>query len=251
MTKYSTKDKITLALAGAALGYLALVIYNVEKHVNYYDKVGRQVFKLVSPSNHGHGGTGFAINLAGKTYTLTNAHICDIAENNTLHALVDNRTVNVSVIERSTETDLCLTTPVPNLEGLSLSSQPPYQSQDLIVLGNPYLEPKTSIAGQVAGMQRVKILLSLNLDRDSCELRGGTYHEMDNPLMIAFGVNSYCDREFNSIRTTLVIYPGNSGSPITNLNGEVLSVLFAGDQRTNWGFGVTNEDLNEFLRGYK
>lgn len=251
MTNYSFKDKLALGLSGAALGALALVVYQLERHVNYYETVGRQVFKLVSPSNHGHGGTGFAINLSGKTYTLTNAHICDIAENNTLHAIVNNRTINVTVVERSPDADLCLVSAVPNLAGLSLSPTPPYQSQDIVVLGNPYLQPKTSIQGQVTGKEKIDIIIAANVTQEQCEERGGTYHNIDNPFMIAIGINSLCDKVYDTIRTTLVIYPGNSGSPIVNLDGEVVSVLFAGDGRTNWGFGVTNEDLNNFLRGYQ
>lgn len=59
-------------------------------------------------------GTGFHVKAkSGKTYILTNFHVCFLADKNGyMNALTDKTFQRVKVIRRSNFTDLCLLTPV-------------------------------------------------------------------------------------------------------------------------------------------
>ncbi len=61
---------------------------------------------------------------------------------------------------------------------------------------------------------------------------------------------SICLRQLKSILTTLGIYPGNSGSPVVNKYGNLVGVVFAGNNQTNYGYVIPLKQVREFLSIY-
>lgn len=220
-----------------------------EDYLSY--TVNPSVLKLTPPTNLFSGGTGFVVRApSGKRYTLTNAHVCRIATNGILLARGegDYAMAYISVIEISNTSDLCVLSPVPGIKGLSISSDQGF-GDELSVVGHPHLEPTTISHGYITNHQHTMLVISNEASRIECELdMGGKYEDLsDNPFAQALGVAGRCLKIYDSMRTNAVAYPGNSGSPVVNMYGNVVGVLFAGNSADNYGYIVTLNDLNMFL----
>lgn len=216
-------------------------------------KARNQVFRLVNPDKHGSGGTGFSVKApSGKVYTLTNEHVCSMTTLPYVHAQVPNevdRFVNLKKIESAQFTDLCI------LEGLSGTN--PFSLSDnlsigdeVAVIGHPLLEPLTLIMGQVNNFQYIPVAIGFDMEDTQCSNRGGKNMHLGGEEAGFFMFSSVCVKTVFSARTTLQTYPGNSGSPVIDIWGKVVGVLFAGNGRTNWGYIIPISDIKRFLEIY-
>jgi S1-C subfamily serine protease len=207
-----------------------------------------QIVKLTPPSNHGTGGTGFQLQApSGKVLTVTNAHICELAENNQLSAQVPDseRTVLLTILEVSESTDLCVLEGLSGASGLRLadSFQP---RQRLFVLGHPRLEPLTLSEGYVTARQVIH-LYDLN------KTEPATCHGANRNLIMVdtlLGPTPVCMSSIDAWLTSIVIYGGNSGSPVMTVDGDVVGVIFAGSNSTNYGAFIPFDVLREFVSIY-
>ena len=59
-----------------------------------------------------------------------------------------------------------------------------------------------------------------------------------------------CFQKFDAVHTSIVGYPGNSGSPVFNAQGEVTGVIFIGDSSTNYLGYVPLKHLTALLSKY-
>ena len=174
------------------------------------------VVKLLNSAGTG-GGTGFEMYTAtGHKYTVTNRHMC---EHGATNAVLGNRTIPLRIIEISSISDLCLLEPIIGLPALSRATSVPSPNDILDIYGFGALLPLTHTRGVFVG------------DSDN----------MDLNIWAGF-VPQY---------TTVSILPGNSGSPVLNTQGDVVSVAFAtGQEMDNRAFIVSLKDLALFLSPY-
>lgn len=162
------------------------------------------------------GGTAFLVRGAsGKTYTLTNAHVCESAS---FAALSEDHLLPLQIIEISSNTDLCLLSApfLPEAKPLKLAAEAPKPHSKVFVLGYGLLIGNALTEGRFVTTLPQKILNVLN------------------PYYI-----------------TAPILPGNSGSPVTNEAGELIGVAFASGLEVDFrGLVVPLDQIKAFLKHY-
>lgn len=232
-------------------------------------KVASKVFE-VKGTKDGGGGTGFQVEApSGEQYIITNSHVCEYAlkdagSKNILLVQMGSHAMKRRVLEISDRADLCLIEGWPGIEGLKLGSRP--EVGDLVIaIGHPLLGPTTMTGGEVTAYSKVSIphhiMKSGNAKKDkmfnaSDETCEQTKNEIRSQNLFLFGViplgevkMCYVNEEM-AMHTNATIFPGNSGSPLVDKWGRVIGVVFAADQRSNWGSAVNLDSLKYFLADF-
>lgn len=203
------------------------------------------VFRLVTPSNFGHGGTGFSLTMpSGNVFTVTNSHICYAAEDKKLLAVhADGYKEELTVMEISDTTDLCIMSRAMHAPPLEMASYTDHYER-INVIGHPKLHPMTWQEGRYVGGQFL-VSIPLNIPEEMCV---GQKFSMQNVLIFGIFPKRLCMMTVWGQDTTLKTFGGNSGSPIVNDSGDVVGVLFAGDGETQWGLVIPLDSLREFIK---
>jgi S1-C subfamily serine protease len=211
------------------------------------------------------GGTGFYVKgKSGKTYILTNRHICDIPESAVLKLIPKsgkdkNRPIKAKIIEVSNKSDLCLIESPDNTNGLTVGDS--LELGDLIhYAGYPRLQPLTMDTGEAVGYNFIGVFVGFigeqvsekqckaNKDMQIREIVAPFIKKTDSGNEDLFFIKrKVCIQFANSLVTTFTIYPGASGSPIVNWKGDLVSVVYAGPANGGWGWGVSLSQIKEFL----
>jgi S1-C subfamily serine protease len=208
--------------------------------------VGPSVVKVTKPGQPRGGGTGFAVRGAsGTSYIVTNAHVCDHTRDvngnvevwPTIKHPGQSRKLRVLEI-RWGKTDLCVIEGFSTLEPLELGSE--FNTEELLyAVGHPKMEPLTVTSGIARSRELIQIPYD-TLDSDAV-----------NGTVIPMGfMSELCIREVDGWDSTIITYPGNSGSPVVNQWGEVKGVIFASYNETKHGMFVTLEALVALLAIY-
>ncbi len=195
-----------------------------------------------------HGGTGFYVTApSGTVYTLTNQHVCGIAENGLIYSRNGNDINVLSVLAVYPEHDLCLLTTPYGVSGFKVAKSV-RDGQNIYILGHPLLMPKSLTKGQISGGLSIDVMQGYNVP---CEGKGFKKIPSDpNDLMAALlNIQYACVRSLYSIAVTANILPGNSGSPVLNSYGRVVGVAFAGTPGSGRGFIVPLDEVQNFLAG--
>lgn len=242
------KKLLYLKLVGLVIvgSYMLLVKAPQLRKQLLMSKVAGRVVKLVGPDNMRSGGTGFVVQAAsGAEYTLTNAHVCRVTNNGIMYATthMSDRYTALRIIEVSKETDLCLLEPVPNKGSLPLAGSLEL-GEELSVIGHPLLEALTLSQGDITSFEPVTVVIGVEQTEEVCGGLGG------QTIVVPFFNIPVCLRSYDAARITARIFGGNSGSPVVNSYGNVVGVLFAGNDRTNFGYIIPLDAVKKFLSTY-
>ena len=121
---------------------------------------------MITNRDANSGGTGFAVQApSGKSYILTNAHVCIGVERPLIITFKDNRQVPLRIVEVSKKTDLCLIEAVGNLPALKLSDSLEI-GQNIAIVGHPALMDLTLSRGDL--IQRMDLVLPVPFE--FCEI---------------------------------------------------------------------------------
>ena len=186
------------------------------------EDVGSSVVKLSRPGSRDGHGTGFVVQWAGRTFTVTNRHVCALRRANIVEAQrQDGSVAHVRVLRLSSHTDLCLLEPVPGLKPLRLATQ--WRMGEAVrALGHPRGGRLTETEGLVLGAEMVL----QDYPSEQCPAEP-------------------CRLNFITQATSVPVWPGNSGSPLVNALGEVVGVVWATNLYLRISFSVPLEDLRE------
>jgi S1-C subfamily serine protease len=206
-----------------------------------YQGVGKNTVKLLNPDNLRSGGTGFNVQgPSGQNYTMTNSHVCRMTERDYVVAQrEDGSTRRLQILDIGKDVDLCVLQPFTGAQGLPLAERAGYH-EDIYVIGHPKLMPVRIAHGYNMGEAVISVVDTAQ--PPECIQVGG------EPIQTPFGF-SVCVRSYLSVLTDVQTFPGNSGSAAVNARGELVGVLFAGDQETNFGVLVPLSEIKRFMLG--
>lgn len=203
--------------------------------------------KVVRVANYAgtSGGTGFLVKgNSGKTYILTNAHVCELSEKTKLFTHEEGRPVARRIIEVSEVADLCLLEADPSSEGLDLATD--VQPQQFVkIIGHPLLKPVTIEEGRISFKEQVDVLGFVIENDEQREACAGPTKRIEKVNFFFFQIDA-CIISQMAYMVNAVSYPGNSGSPVVDERGDVVGVLFASNNK-NWSFVVPLEEVKAFL----
>lgn len=248
LSKTILKQLPRVALATAAFVAGAYLILEAPQfHANYIrNKVGSKTL-LISNKEKTGGGTGFYVEApSGKTYIMTNAHIC-VGLRGEAYADIGDRQVKLSIIEVSQTTDLCLLESVGNQQGLKVASS--LETGEIMgLVGHPALMPLTLIKGELIGYMDVMMPVPPEFCLNN--KLGGPWAVKEVEVLPGIKIPFCLGEVAKAGQTTLVALGGNSGSATVNFFGNIVGVLFASRSDANWGLVVSLEDINQFLAPY-
>lgn len=272
VSKVALRTMVEYAIAlMVVVGVTIVVLKAPEVHGKYIrTHVGEKVYMIRDNTRSG-GGTGFAVKApSGQNYILTNDHVCGVSKDGvTVLVTGDEGSMRRRIISHDENSDLCLIEGMPAVEGLDVAGSGPSLGDDVAVVGHPRLMPKHLSRGEITGAEDVTVGLGPisvfdpktgkeeqvdpkygGILPEQCAMAKNSQIITDMDMMFFVLKVKFCAVTVkNAYVTGIVIYPGNSGSPVVNFWGNVVGVVFASDS-TNWGRLVPIQDVKSFLRNY-
>lgn len=211
--------------------------------------VGSKTFKVVDPF-FGGGGTGFVVTApSGKTYIMSNAHVCEPMTQGMVDLVSNTGEVIPSfVIAIDPNHDLCLVAAPAGLKGLKIAAEEPEVGTLIHTIGFPLLGNMSVASGEVLATEFIDQYKIIAIN-DECEgqiedLRGTIYQ-------LLFGIEAVCIFDELATLSSNTIYPGNSGSATVNSYGTVVGVAYMIHlENHNLSYNVPVSAIHEFLKDF-
>jgi S1-C subfamily serine protease len=265
----------------AALALL-VVILGLPKLHNAYIRhyVGDSVVMLTNnipgKSESYGGGTGFHVTAqSGKTVVISNRHVCMAGKNQGfMYGSVRGKTKyhKLKIVELYSNADLCVLEPIKGVKPLKLGSEPT-EGQSVWAVGHPNLQPRTVTKGEVQGFEWMMFAVGAigynDFSEEDCKYANRFLTAISKEklglkvILNRTNKNMFTQESSNSkgdvvlcvernlsMITTVNIYKGNSGSPVVDDFGNVVSVMFATNNDQMWGQAITHYDLKNLLAKY-
>ena len=183
------------------------------------------------------GGTGWVAPSSYGKVIVTNDHVCEVGFGGMVRIESEDGPSLKRVIKRNFVRDLCLIEGI-DAPALTIADKPAKRFDTVKVLGHPGLRPTAPASGTFTGNGIVPIGFGARPD-GSCP---------DGAEKIDSFFGTFCVLQMELGYTTVPIMPGNSGSPITNTDGEVIGVINSADSTGNQGMFVPLAYLKDMLR---
>ena len=212
----------TLIKLVASLTIAVILFITVKPNSDQSRELSKHVvpFKVLLMDNNNYA-TGFYIKFEGKTFIVTNKHVCDFHQKVYKHNFIQFDNYIGEIIKISDVHDLCLVTS-NRTDGLELSDTPAMPLDHITLIGFP------------RGMDKV--------------IREG---RVISYIDIFAGWLGDSGKDVESIQISTTSYGRNSGSPVLNSSGKVIGVLFAGSPAYHTeGWVVPLSYLTNFLTIY-
>lgn len=216
-----------------SLGLLALMLviplagHRAHKHY-IYDYKGLSVVRLTGEfAGRSSGGTGFQVlGASGRQYTMTNNHVCMLADKNDLMMAEDytGEKYALKIVDIYDDHDLCILEGLTHLPTLGVANMAIHHEQ-VHVIGHPRLEEITIQSASFVGQKKISLYMPRKLSR-GCK-NGKEMVQFGH--LWAYGL-TMCYEHLNTYHANLISYGGNSGSPVVDDLGRIIGVLFAGDR---------------------
>ncbi len=231
-----------LLYSGSMFGTSILQNY----HLKYLRSLGENVVLIRNLA--GSGATGFLVKgKSGKIYVMTNNHVCELEKSGTILGTYKDDVYVLNVIKRYQYNDLCvMSAPSTATKGFKVAKS--YElGETAYALGHPQLEPLSLSVGELSDIITIEIAVGYNVAPDQCSGPTYNYHTDVPEIAKFFGIFSVCVRKLDANTSSISIAPGNSGSPILNIYGNVVAVAFAGNESGSRSYHVPLSDLKDFL----
>lgn len=217
-------------------------------HKLYIRSLQRDVVMI--RNSKGSGATGFLIKgKSGNSVIMTNSHVCGLQENGKVFVQYRNDMYVQSVIKEYALNDLCAIEAPNTVKGNFSTAHWVTLGEEVSAIGYPFLEPLSVTNGEFSGIMSIEISVKANPEPNECV--GPTYKIIDlkdTLYDVLFGVHSMCTRDLETMTSSVSIAPGNSGSPVVNIYGHVVGVMFAGRETGGRSYAVPLEHLKAFLQ---
>lgn len=208
------------------------------KHLVLYPYVNDNVVKL----SHQFGtGTGFFYEYNNHQYIVTNFHICYKAK--FLHFKYNDKDFFAAPFEGDEKNDLCLLDVSKNTLPL-FSYLNTFINQEIFSIGFMYNTERMILEGVVSKEETaLSNMFPIRSDKDVTECNKLYGSHLGYTLN---GIYS-CQIEDTFIMTTIMIGPGQSGSPVLNYLGSVVGIITNYDGRTRMCNYIPIERVNELI----
>lgn len=211
---------LTKSAALAAVLVLALLFAaTAVARYAYTPPLHSSIVKVLSQDGQG-GGTGWStLTPSGVRVIVTNHHVCQVAVDNLIRIEQDTGYPSIKRVLRTDPTrDLCVIEGVDS-PTLTIADRDPARFEQLHVMGHPLLKPTAPSYGVYTGRGLFNFYEIPAAD-GTCE-EGTSKSQVDT----FFGAMSLCLRVEELSTSTILIAPGNSGSPVMNADNEVVGVI--------------------------
>jgi S1-C subfamily serine protease len=191
-----------------------------------------QVFMLVSENKSS--GTGWIMRTkSGKSITITNRHVCE--GNTYMTTTINNRSYKLRILQLSSIHDICILQPVPGVKPLMLSDKIA-QDEMIYAVGFPFWPYKHISPGLAKGF--IPISRSMDVEPHLCN--GEAYSLLSIKVLTASIPKTYevCMFQSNGYATTIPVDAGSSGSPILNINSQVVGMVMLRQGSLSWAHAV-------------
>lgn len=217
--------------------------------LNVTKSIEPNVFKIkVSFGLKSSVGTAFTISYNNSVYLITNRHICGEAKEVALHRNGDRFTTRPIFISKTT--DLCLLENVTGTKGIKIAKTS-FPTQMISTLGYPKGKgPYESVGflGDEVVSTVAHFGITSKADEKKClkELKG----QVDTYILSGEKV---CFISYLSNRISMIVFGGQSGSPVVNNDNELVGIIFASKDSKNGGLGsiIPYFDVTTFLNEFE